>query len=397
MISKVNSIPASSELKINFLAQLKLKYPGLAALDLESIVADNLLSPFTVKLPKSILQQAQAFVSAAFLLRSQPKYIEHYAPSLAALEIADPGNKSVMMSYDFHLDKDQQLKLIEINTNAAFMIMAMEMYELHKKAFPVADFSNSEIKSMFEQELQFQGKTAKTNLRVAIIDEVPSQQRLYIEFLVCQQILKSFGWTVEIQDFQAELGTYDLIYNRYNDFFLNGPQSKNLKDLFLSRKVCFSPNPNEYFLLADKERLIEWQKPDFLESMLLDPQIIATIRGHLPGAQILNQGSAEALWAQRKQLFFKPMRAYGSKQSYRGASIARKAFQEMLQDGFIAQEYIPAPEITFETATGPQNFKYDLRFYAYQGRVQTAIARLYQGQVTNLKTPLGGFACIDFE
>ena len=40
-------------------------------------------------------------------------------------------------------------------------------------------------------------------------------------------------------------------------------------------------------------------------------------------------------------------------------------------------------------ATG---LKYDVRCYAYAGRIQLAAARLWQGQTTNFRTPGGGFA-----
>ena len=36
--------------------------------------------------------------------------------------------------------------------------------------------------------------------------------------------------------------------------------------------------------------------------------------------------------------------------------------------------------------------KTDLRLYAYRNRVLGVTARLYHGQVTNLRTPGGGFA-----
>ena len=39
-----------------------------------------------------------------------------------------------------------------------------------------------------------------------------------------------------------------------------------------------------------------------------------------------------------------------------------------------------------------QALKFDLRCYAYDGRVQFTAARLYQGQTTNFRTPGGGFA-----
>jgi len=42
-------------------------------------------------------------------------------------------------------------------------------------------------------------------------------------------------------------------------------------------------------------------------------------------------------------------------------------------------------------------FKYDVRCYVYEGRVQLVIARLYQGQTTNFRTPGGGFALVRVE
>ena len=42
--------------------------------------------------------------------------------------------------------------------------------------------------------------------------------------------------------------------------------------------------------------------------------------------------------------------------------------------------------------SAPENLKFDIRCYAYQGTVQWTAARLYRGQTTNFRTPEGGFA-----
>jgi hypothetical protein len=91
------------------------------------------------------------------------------------------------------------------------------------------------------------------------------------------------------------------------------------------------------------------------------------------------------------------MRSFGSKQSYRGGTISRKMFDEIIHQGFIAQEFVPAPEMEFEAPEGKLSLKYDLRFYAYQDQLQGVIARLYQGQTTNLRTTHGGFAPVIFK
>ena len=41
-----------------------------------------------------------------------------------------------------------------------------------------------------------------------------------------------------------------------------------------------------------------------------------------------------------------------------------------------------------------EEYKFDLRFYVYRDALQLMVARVYQGQVTNLRTPGGGFAAV---
>lgn len=40
----------------------------------------------------------------------------------------------------------------------------------------------------------------------------------------------------------------------------------------------------------------------------------------------------------------------------------------------------------------PADLKFDVRAYAYDGRVLLLAARMYSGQTTNFRTPGGGFA-----
>ena len=87
---------------------------------LEPLISENLFSPFQIELPKNILAQAQEMVKACFQLRENPNYQKTYSAELEMRGIKDPGNKAICMSYDFHLDQDGILKLIEINTNASF-------------------------------------------------------------------------------------------------------------------------------------------------------------------------------------------------------------------------------------------------------------------------------------
>jgi hypothetical protein len=382
--------------KAAFIQQLLQTFPGLASRPLEDLISDNLISHFSVEIPEKVVQQAQRSIELFYSLREKPSYIAHYEDQLKAKGIQDPGNKSIMMSYDFHVDENQNLKLIEVNTNAAFLVLGHQMYASKNHALPVHDFNLNEIGANIRTEMKLQGKTVADALKIAIIDENPSEQRLYVEFLVYQELFKSFGWNCHIEDFREVFENFDpeFIYNRYTDFFLSDDRSKLLREKFLNRDVCLSPNPFEYFLLADKQRMIDWGVPGFLEAHGFSGADLELLRQTVPKAYDVCQDKGPEIWAERKKLFFKPKNAFGSKQSYRGATISKRTFEEMMTQDMIAQEYIPAPEVTYATPEGPQAFKYDLRCYAYQGRLQLIIARLYQGQVTNLRTPYGGFTSI---
>lgn len=380
--------------KAVFIQRLQSTFPGLKNHPLESLIADNLISPFTVELPQSVIDEAQQCIAALFRLRENPFYQKSYAKDLDSLGLKDPGNKSICMSYDFHVTANNHLKLIEVNTNASFLPLGHEMYGAKKLPLPVADFSLEEIRQNVESELRLNGKGLPPR-GIAIIDESPEQQRLYIEFLVYQELFTQWGWKSEITDYRnLDLSNIDFIYNRLTDFYFNSSESTALKKAFVERQVCISPNPVEYFLLADKQRMIDWHAPENLDKWNVPTEDQQTIRSIVPQCVSLDTTNKEDIWSQRKTYFLKPKRAFGSKQSYKGASVSRKVFDEIAGQEFIVQELVPAPEIAFNTPDGEQSFKYDLRCFAYQGRLQLIVARIYQGQVTNLRTPLGGFGCI---
>ena len=382
-------------LKERLIDLVSSQYPALSNETIRPLISENLFSPFIITLPKKILKQAEAFINSTYKLRNSEKYLDFYKTDLEKLNISDPLNKSIMMSFDFHVDNSEILKLIEINTNAAFLGMGDLMYKVHGIDNPCAQFKIESLKNCIETELKLNGQDSK-NPVVSIIDENPSTQRLYIEFLVFNELFKKFGWSSEISDYRSINPKSNFIYNRFTDFYLTKEESSELRTRFINSEICLSPNPFEYFLLADKQRMIDWNtNTDFIKSILSEDEF-QTFRNHIPHCSDLTPESADQIWSHRKNLFIKPKRAYGSKQSYKAASMSRKLFNELLTEDMIAQEYIPAPEQTFQTSQGEENFKFDLRFITYTNELQIVVARIYQGQVTNLKTPMGGFACVKF-
>ncbi len=66
-------------------------------------------------------------------------------------------------------------------------------------------------------------------------------------------------------------------------------------------------------------------------------------------------------------------------------------------EDILIQKYVPASPVPGIAPGDPlQNWKFDLRFYVYRDEIQQIAARLYQGQVTNFASPLGGFTRVKF-
>ena len=380
-----------TEITNKYSSLLKNTFKSIDDARLAPILSDNLLCPSPIELPRALISEFQNTISAFFSLRSDAAYIKKYDQAINLLNLKDPGNKSLFMSYDFHLTIEQRPKLIEINTNASFLTLGHYLYQAHNLDTGL-NFRVEDLKKLFLEELKYQNKVpAKPH--ILIIDEKPLEQKMFLEFLIVQELIQSFGWTCSIDDI-ANYKNYkpDLVYNRYTDFYFRNPISQTLLRDFIDRKTCFSPNPFEYFLLADKQRMIDWTEPDFWNGSELSSANQNQIRSVLPHTLSFKPELKEELWSQRKRLFFKPKNSFGSKQSYKGASISKKVFEEVANEQFLAQELVPAPETLISTPDGPQQFKFDLRCYAYRNELQLVIARVYQGQVTNLKTKWGGFA-----
>lgn len=377
-------------LSSKFAAHLCQRYPGLQPESLDNLIAPNLLSPYSLTLDPSIRGQVEETIQAFQELRQSTVYQawaqQKWGPML------NPGNQGLFMSYDFHVTPEGSLKLIEINTNASFLGLGWEMFQMFGVDWN-ADFQLEDLKRCMEKELEL-AQLGRPLQSVVITDEKPSEQKLYVEFLLFREVFKSWNLKTEIADIQeaSKLRQADLIYNRTTDFYFEAPETQALKEIYESKAAVVSPQPYEYRLLADKENFIHWTSDAFWSEVSVPQAVKEKVQSVLPQTRLLNETNRDDIWSGRKHLFFKPKRAFGSKMSFKGGSISRKVFDELLQVEALAQELIPAPEAEFNQ----QMYKYDLRCYAYRDKFQGCVARLYQGQVTNLRAEGGGFACIHF-
>jgi hypothetical protein len=248
---------------------------------------------------------------------------------------------------------------------------------------------------MFREEfaLRFPGKTLRS---VAIVDEDPTNQFFYPEFLLAQKLLRrnnietviAAPGDIRIESDAVYAGDIpiDFIYNRSTDFYFENVSSQVLKAVYERGLATVSPNPAIHALYANKANLVYFWSP---VAATLPAGDLAMVRAHLPETKFVTAENAAQLWSERKQWFFKPVEGFGGKGVYRGDKLTSKVWLHIQAGGYIAQKYIVPRERQVAPA---ESLKYDVRVYAYQWKILGLMARYYQGQTTNFRTASGGLA-----
>lgn len=365
----------------------------------------HLVAPLDIILPKIIFDRVQRAVSVLSTLPKNPMYYKAVTETEEAAEFfknlpeKQKQQRSILMAYDFHCDFNGNLGLIEINTNAS----GFQLAALTQKAHEI----KSEEQALEKLYISFlnEWKTVKGNsplTKVRIIDDNISEQKMYAEFLMYKNWFEQHGLETEIVEASAELPKQQedntLIYNRSTDFLFEEESHAWLKKAYLENRICLTPHPREYLLLADKQRLIDLSQPEWRKQLNLtedEENILNLVL--LPAKDLKSFDSLDELWGERKNYMFKPKRSYGGKSVYRGSSVSRKVFDRLLQEDTLAQKFFPAANYpTKDENSIMKDWKFDLRFYVYESEIQLSIGRLYQGQVTNFSSTYGGFCPIRF-
>jgi hypothetical protein len=366
------------------------------------------------------MRRMAAVIQAIEQVAAQPAWQEEVlarAPEVARLGSGGPAG--VFFGYDFHLTQGR-LGLIEINSNAGGALLNAAL--THAQA-PCCESVGTwlppqlrpgeleaQVLAMFRREWAL-GQVARPLRRIAIVDESPATQYLYPEFLLFQALFRRAGWQAHICDpgdlqfTQGELRLdgerIDLVYNRLTDFSFSAPASAALRTAWQAQAAVITPHPRAHALLADKRNLVLLSDDAWLASVGVDETSRALLHDAVPRTRLLRPADAERLWAQRRQLFFKPADGFGSRAAYRGDKLTRRVWEQILTSGpYVVQELVQPGERMVHTPPGSttelglQSLKMDLRNYSYAGEVMAVAARLYQGQTTNFRTPGGGFAAV---
>lgn len=335
-------------------------------------------------------EKIKKFISIIYKIRNQVAYQQEilgHTPQHA--------NYSVLMSFDFHIHENN-IKLIEINTNASHFLTSFLLtdyiHETQNYPRPIKNSLELLQKSFLTEWQLFSGKTNFS--KMALIDNNPKEQRAYFEFLMYKDFFKNYGWDCSIEDSSTvDPQKFDFIYNRDTDFFFD--HLPKLKAAYIKKTSCISPHPEEYQLLADKNRLLLLSEESFLKKYIKQEEAFL-IKEIIPEVFVMNQKSPEDVWQLRKKYFFKPMNAFGGKGVFNGASISHKLFQEIYSTNhYLAQEYAaPGTTQILDQNSNTVDAKWDLRVHVYAGNVLHLAARAYLGQTTNFRSYGGGFAAI---
>lgn len=354
-----------------------------------------------------------AVVNAVETVVSMPAYRDYVLSRTPAIARHNPGGASgVFFGYDFHMASDR-IGLIEINTNAGGAMLNWLMAQAHHAcclddarlaaATASAASLGRRIVDMFVHEWGAAGRTQPLRT-IAIVDASPHEQYLYPEFLLFQRLFEEHGFRAVIAD-AAELQfrggalwagdiAIDLVYNRLTDFMLEDAASAALREAYLKSAVVLTPHPQAHALYADKRNLALLSNRQALKDFGASEALVGVLAAHVLATEVVDPSREEDLWSRRRHLFFKPSAGYGSKAAYRGDKLTRRVFQEILKGDYVAQAVMAPGERVAGTRATPETLKFDIRCYVYRSEVQWRAARLYQGQTTNFRSPMGGFAPI---
>jgi hypothetical protein len=394
-------------------AQIAALPAPAAGPSVRSVIADGRShlfagAPFFVS--RDQVRRMAELIHAVEAVVALPAFQEHVLAWAPAIARVAHGPRSVFFGYDFHLGHGVP-QLIEINTNAGGALLntmfARELREYgmlgrHSAATRAAQ-AEDDIVAMFRAEWARQ--RGDTPLRsVAIVDTAPAEQYLYPEFELFARLFAAHGIVAVIaapdeltlRDGRLVHGDMeiDLVYNRLTDFAFEEPAHAALRTAYLSCAAAIKPHPRAHALYADNRVLSVLTDDALLQTWGVPRPLRTVLHAGIPHAVVVTPDNSEALWARRRQLFFKPACGFGSKGTYRGDKLTRRVWLEILEGRYIAQEFAQPGlrPVLVEGAVTELNV--DVRKYDYDGRVQLLAARMFQGQTTNFRTPGGGFAMV---
>lgn len=361
------------------------------------------ISPATLQLMTEAIQALERVIA----LPAYQSMALDRAPVIARHHF---GPRGVFQGFDFHLDADGP-KLIEINTNAGGALLNAALARAQDACCQEMEWTRhpklalNSLEDQFVEMFRNEWRSVRdqASLRtLVIVDDDPHNQYLAPEFELFRLMFNKAGIDAHVADPSSlilregrlyfEQQPVDMLYNRLTDFYLQEPAHQAIREAYEQGHVVMTPDPHAHALYADKRNLIVFSDDGLLESLGVAESDRALLHRVIPRTMLVRADNGESLWANRKNLFFKPVAGYGSKATYRGDKLTKKVWAEILAGDFVAQELVKPSERLILQDEVLTELKFDVRAYAYDGKIQLLAARMYSGQTTNFRTSGGGFA-----
>ena len=171
----------------------------------------------------------------------------------------------------------------------------------------------------------------------------------------------------------------DFVYNRLTDFPLELPRHDALRLAYLGREVVLSPHPRAHALYADKRNLTLLCDETFLRTTGVSDEVTSTLLAGIPHTEVVTAENMDAMWANRRRLFFKPAAGYGSRAAYRGDKLTKRVWEEIVAGVYVAQALVVPSERRVADAEAGTALKVDVRNYAYDGEGHPRCRALVSG------------------
>jgi hypothetical protein len=375
-----------------------------------------LFSPTAVFLSRRHAEQIRTLIAAIESVVGLDAFRQLVLDASPAIARPDPGPRGGLLGYDFHLT-DTGPRLIEINTNpgGAFLnaLLARAQRACCREMEPVVAQATANGPALEERlfetflaewERHANATRAAKPRAAAIVDDSPTEQYLYPEFVLVQRLFERHGIPALIADATELVHCHgglwyagqrlDFVYNRLTDFDLAEDRHAMLRAAYLGGRVTLTPHPHAYALYADKRNLAILTDATQLRAWGVPAETIRVLTEGIPRTRRVDPAQAEFLWAARRGLYFKPARGHGSKAVYSGGKLTRRVWEEILKNEYVAQAEVAPSERRLQHDGQTVSLKLDIRAYAYAGEVLLLAARLYRGQTTNFRTAGGGFAAV---
>ena len=375
----------------------------------------HLFSPTAVFASQATVQAIQIAVAAIERTLAMPAWAQQVLPGASAIAQHDHGPLGVFMGYDFHITPEGP-QLIEINTNAGGAMLNAVLLRAQAvccglmnpalNAYRNMATLEDEFVAMFQAEWNLFnracGQATRPLRSIAIVDEAPQSQYLAPEFALFAELFQRHGIQAVVTDagslqlrdgvLYSDALAVDLVYNRLTDFDLSAPAHAALAQAYAHDAAAVTPHPRAHALRANKQHLVTLGHAAALQALGVAQDDQHTLMATVPACERVSAQNADALWEQRKHLFFKPLDGFGARAVYRGDKLTKKVWEHILQGEYIAQALVPPPVRAMQVGDVDAELKFDLRAYSYAGQVQLLAARTYSGQTTNFRTEGGGFA-----